>query len=66
MAVVTDTKKRYTPEEYLESERKADYKSEYYQGEIFAMSGASLPHNRITTNFIVLLGIKLKGKNYFL
>ena len=63
MAVVTDTKKRYTPEEYLELERKADYKSEYYQGEIFAMSGASLPHNKITGNFMGILYVNLKGKS---
>lgn len=33
--------KFYTPEEYLALEEKADYKSEYYQGEIFAMGGGS-------------------------
>jgi Uma2 family endonuclease len=33
-----------TEEQYLELERKAEYKSEYYEGEIFAMSGASLAH----------------------
>jgi hypothetical protein len=30
-----------SPEEYLEIERKAEYKSEYYHGEMFAMSGVS-------------------------
>ena len=34
-----------TAEEYLELERKAEYKSEYYHGEIFAMAGALEPHN---------------------
>ena len=63
MAAITEAKKHYTQSEYLEQERKADFKSEYYKGEIFAMSGASLLHNRITTNFIVFLGLKLKGKN---
>jgi len=43
-------KKYYTPEEYLELEETAEYKSEYYQGEIFAMSGASFNHNQIILN----------------
>jgi hypothetical protein len=32
MATITETKKKYTQEEYLELERKAEIKSEYYQG----------------------------------
>lgn len=43
-------KKYYTPEEYFEIEKYAKYKSEYYRGEIFAMSGGTLNHNRITLN----------------
>jgi Uma2 family endonuclease len=42
--------RRYTPEEYLTLERKAEYKSEYVNGEIFAMSGASERHNVIVLN----------------
>jgi Uma2 family endonuclease len=34
-----------TPEQYLEIERQAAYKSECYQGEMFAMAGAGLAHN---------------------
>jgi hypothetical protein len=30
-----------TPQEYLDRERKAEHKSEYYNGEVFAMSGVS-------------------------
>ena len=37
----TQSKLYLTPEQYLEIERKAEFKSEYYQGEMFAMSGAS-------------------------
>ncbi len=37
-----------TPEQYLEIEREAEFKSEYYQGEMFAMSGARQAHNRLT------------------
>ena len=43
--------KRYTPEEYLALERKAEYKSEFFNGYIVAMSGASRDHNRIAGNF---------------
>jgi Uma2 family endonuclease len=43
--------KRYTPEEYLALERKADYKSEYCNGFIIGMSGASRDHNRVAGNF---------------
>lgn len=39
-----------TPEEYLAIERKAEIKSEYYQGEMFAMSGASREHVVISGN----------------
>lgn len=54
--------KMYTQEEYLELERTAEYKSEYYRGEIFAMSGASRYHNRITENLSIEIGVFLKGK----
>ncbi len=62
MAVINQTKK-YTPEEYLAMERLAEFKSEYYKGEVFAMSGASRQHNVITINFIGLLLSKLRGKS---
>ena len=55
----TQSKTFLTPEQYLEIERKADFKSEYYQGEMFAMSGANIPHNRIVRNGIRLLGNQL-------
>jgi Uma2 family endonuclease len=49
-------------EEYLESERAALDKHEYYRGEIFAMSGASFEHNQIEDNIRLPLGLQLKGK----
>jgi Uma2 family endonuclease len=39
-----------TPQEYLARERRAETKSEYLRGEVFAMSGASRKHNLIATN----------------
>ncbi len=41
---------RFTPEQYLAAERKAAFKSEYLNGFITAMSGASREHNRIASN----------------
>jgi len=54
-------KKYFTAEEYLTLEEAAEYKSEYYQDEIFAMSGVSLRHNRIVLNFGSGLNIALKN-----
>jgi Uma2 family endonuclease len=50
-----------TPEEYLAIERKAEGKSEYYKGEMFAMAGASRQHDRIVANLIRRLGNALDG-----
>jgi Uma2 family endonuclease len=51
-----------TPEEYLAIERAAEYKNEYVNGEIFAMTGASRNHNLIAGNITGELGQQLKGK----
>src|SRR4028118_400920 len=51
-----------TPEEYLVFERQAEYKNEYFDGEIFAMVGASRKHNLITTNITRELSQQLKNK----
>lgn len=54
-------KKYVTEQEYLETERLADTKHEYFQGEIFAMSGASREHIIISMNISADLRVKLKG-----
>jgi Uma2 family endonuclease len=46
----TLAKTRLTPEQYLEIERKAGFRSEYFHGEMFAMAGAADSHNLIVTN----------------
>lgn len=51
-----------TPEDYLAIERAAEYKNEYVNGEIFAMTGASRKHNLIATNLISSLSAQLRGK----
>lgn len=56
------TRRRFTPEEYLALERRSDTKSEYFAGEIFAMGGASRWHNLIVTNCVRELSLQLKGR----
>jgi len=51
-----------SPEEYLEQERAGTEKHEYYEGEIYAMSGASLKHNKVFSNLFTDIGYRLKGK----
>jgi Uma2 family endonuclease len=52
-----------TAAEYLAMERKADYKSECFKGEVFAMAGASNNHNIVVSELIFLLRNFLKGKS---
>jgi len=51
----TQPKTFLTPEEYLETERVAERKSEYYEGEMFAMAGAKEAHNLLVTNLVAEL-----------
>jgi Uma2 family endonuclease len=53
---------RYTPQEYLALERAATEKSEYVNGEIYAMAGTSKRHNRITVNLLRKLSTQLDGR----
>ncbi len=57
-------KRSYTPEEYLELEEAADYKSEYRDGEIVPMTGGTTNHNKIALNFAANLKFALRGQDY--
>ena len=59
-------KRHYTIEEYLEMEKASTVKHEYFQGEVFAMSGASENHNWMFTNIFLAVGSKLKGKSCYI
>lgn len=56
-------KHQYTPEEYLALEREAQCKSEYYAGEIFAMSGATEAHVLIVGNVFAKIHAELMGRS---
>lgn len=51
-----------TPEQYLEIERAATFRSEYLHGEMFAMSGASVRHNDIVNNLAAVVRAQVKGR----
>jgi Uma2 family endonuclease len=54
-------KRRLSPEEYLAQERRAEFKSEYLRGEVFAMAGASYEHTLAKDNLARETGNQLKN-----
>ena len=56
-------KTQFTSVEYLTLERKAECKSEYFNGEIFAMAGATPEHVLIVTNVVSELHGQLKSRH---
>jgi Uma2 family endonuclease len=51
----TVPQKLLTPAEYLARERAAEFKSEFYGGEMFAMAGGTRRHSLICSNLVALL-----------
>lgn len=62
--VVQTEKRYYTPAEYLELEEKAEYKSEYRDGEIIPMTGGTTNHNKIAGNFYKNFPLTVQGQDY--
>jgi len=60
--MATVPKHYLTPEEYLHREKDAEFRSEYFRGEMFAMAGASANHILIVGNCVQTLGQQLKKK----
>lgn len=55
---------KMTAEEYLEWEAKQEFRHEYVDGEIIAMTGGSLPHNDIALNFYTALRPHVRQRGY--
>ena len=54
---------RLTEEEYLALDRAADYKSEFVDGEMYAMAGVGLRHSSLGVRMICGLVMTLHGRN---
>ncbi len=54
--------RRYTLEEYFELELSSEEKYEYFDGEVFNMSGGSPAHERIISNALFGLRASLRGR----
>lgn len=59
----TVPKPRLSPEQYLATERAAEFRSEFFRGEMFAMVGASRKHNLIALSFASEIRQQLKDRN---
>jgi len=57
----TVPKRLLSPQEYLAKERQADFRSEFYRGETFAMAGATWDHTRIKDNVARQAGNRLEN-----
>ena len=62
-AAIAYGKQKISIDAYLEMENTSSEKHEYYQGEVFAMSGAKVPHVIISGNIFAALKQKLRGKS---
>lgn len=58
--MAAELKPKLTFDEYLEIESKAEFKSEFVNGEMYAMAGASPEHNIIMANVMVEIGKQLQ------
>ncbi|MCP5520381.1 MAG: Uma2 family endonuclease [Verrucomicrobiales bacterium] len=59
---VPATAQPMTEVEFLAFERGSDLKHQFFDGEVFAMSGGTPTHSRIASNFMITLGNRLWGK----
>jgi Uma2 family endonuclease len=55
---------RLTPQQYLEAERAAEFRHEYYDGHVYAMSGGSYQHGQIIGNLTTRLSNRLERRPY--
>ena len=59
---LSQTEKKYTPEEYLKLERRSATKSEFFDGKILANAASNRSNNLIATNATIAIGSRLQGQ----
>jgi len=59
--MAANPERRYTLEEYLELDRTSEERLEFWDGEVFCMSGGSRSHDRIIIGCIVNLSARLEA-----
>lgn len=57
------TRRQYTLDDYFSMQRGTDLKLEYFNGDIFAMSGGTFGHNRISRNVLNFVSAALDGSS---
>lgn len=62
MIAISQKPERITIEEYLEWEPQQDVRYEYVNGEVFAMTGGTIPHNDIALNLYTALRPHLRSR----
>jgi Uma2 family endonuclease len=60
--VATHPQGRLTPQDYFEWEAQQPLRYEYFEGDVFAMTGGSLPHADIALNIATILRSHLRGR----
>lgn len=64
--MLVETEKRYySREEYLELEETAEYRNEYFDGEIIPMVGTTTNHNQIAGNFYKKFPLTINNQDYY-
>jgi Uma2 family endonuclease len=62
MAHLQSPPRRYTVEEYQALEEVSEQRHEFYEGEVYAISGASATHHTIRQNCVISLRAALRGR----
>lgn len=64
MILQAESKKLYTPQEYLNLEETSELRHEYIQGEIIPMTGGTPEHNELVSILNAIIRVELRGKPY--